>query len=361
MALTESRRYWKRCLHALIFGITLSLVTSLSIAQQDAGTEAPSANTERQTSDEQVDNQAESESQARPPGSFDIDEEAATRALERSLVQINALLLPPGKMELSLGLGFSSDATDFPVIITVANPDDTSQTINTLGVAQLENRNYDVALNASVGLPYDAQVSLNIPFASKNLFSSTALQTDTTEQSNFSIDGIGDIGLSLLKTIIKEKGRRPDIIARFSADFDTGDTNDSGLRTGSDAVEYTVGLSATKRQDPLVFSYQLSHTLSEEKNGFKAGNVTQLSLGAILAASPYTSIKLSFSQSVVGKATIDGADIERVNRAPATMSLGTSSVVGRSVFIYTDVQAGLNETATDYRISFGLSRQFSVF
>ena len=346
---------------ALVMGIFFTLDIPDTMAEVPEATDLLPRNTDRQSSDEAVTSQVSSEAETRPPGSFDIDEEAATRALERSLVQINALLLPPGKMELSLAIGFSSDATNTPIIITVADPDDASQVINTLGVAQFENRNYDAALSASIGLPYDAQLSLNLPFTNKNLFTSTVLQSETSEQSSPSIDGFGDVGLSFLKTIVKEKGRRPDIIARFSVDLDTGDTNESGLNTGSDAVEYTIGLSATKRQDPLVFSYQLSHTVPERKNDFKAGDVTQLSLGAILAASPYTSIKLSFSQSIVGKSEFGGAEIERANRAPASISIGTSSVVGRSVFIYSDVTAGLNDTATDYRISLGFSRQISVF
>ena len=369
MKLVNSHRYGKRDTLTLIFGIWLTLSSLCAKAEVPDLTDKPNNQTTKQAggktddrpANEPADARDDSESPPRRPGSFDIDEEAATRALERSLIQINALLLPPGRMELSTIFGFSSDATDIPVIIPLTDPNDASQVINTLGVTQIENRNYDVTVSASIGLPYDSQFSLNIPFTVKNLFTSTALQLDTVGEVNSSINGFGDVGLSFLKTIVKEKGRRPDIIARLSVDFDTGESNDSGLTTGSDAVEYTIGLSATKRQDPLVFSYQLSHTVSERQNGFKAGDVTQLSLGAILAASPYTSIRFSFSQSVVGEADINGNDIDRANRAPASLSIGTSSVIGRSVFLFSDVSAGLNDTATDYRITIGLSRQFSVF
>jgi len=277
-------------------------------------------------------------------------------------VQINALLLPPGKMELAFNFGLSSSATDLPIIVTLIDPSDTQQTINTLGIAQIENRNYVSALTATLGLPYDSQVSLNFPFNSKNIFSGTAVNGELTENRNTSNSNLGDIGVTLLKTIAKEKGRRPDLIARLSIDFDTGKTNSAGLGSGSEAVEYTLGLGATKRQDPLVFSYQLTHTISETKDDlFRAGDVTELSLGAILAASPYTSIKLSFSQSVIGKSTIEGEKIDQLNRAPASVSLGTSSVIGRSTFIYSDVTIGLNDSANDYRVSIGISRQLSLF
>ena len=369
MKLVNSHRHGKRDTLTLTIGIWLTLCALCAKAEVPDVTDKSINQTTTQAADKPDDKPDDKTAEARDdlespprrPGSFDIDEEAATRALERSLIQINALLLPTGKMELSTIFGFSSDATDIPVIVPVTDPNDASQVINTLGVTQIENRNYDAIVSASIGLPYDAQFSLNIPFAVKNLFTSTALQLGTIGEENSSIDGLGDISLSFLKTIAKEKGRRPDIITRFSVDFDTGETNNSGLSTGSDAIEYTIGLSATKRQDPLVFSYQLSHTFSERNNGFKAGDVTQLTLGAILAASPYTSIRFSFSQSVVGKANIDGSDIDRANRAPASLSIGTSSVIGRSVFLFSDVSAGLNDTATDYRISIGLSHQFSVF
>jgi len=338
----ELRRGKHNILLTLLIGITLMIGNSIATAEDS-------------------DKETEPENQSRPPGSFDIDEEAATRALERSLIQINALLLPPGRLELALNLGFNSDASNTPVIVTLIDPDDANQTINTLGITQLENRNYDAAVNASIGLPRDTQLSFNLPFVSRNLFNSTSLDGSIAESDNASINGIGDVGLSLLKTLAKEKGRRPDVIARLTVDLDTGDDNQSGLRTGSNAVEYTFGLGATKRQDPLVFSYQLLHTVSEETGDFESGDVTQLSLGAILAASPYTSIKLSFSQSIIGKSRFDGVDIEQANRAPATISLGTSSVVGRSLFLFSDVTVGLNDSATDYRISLGISKQISIF
>ncbi len=375
----ESKHYCREVLLVFSLGVSVPLfaqgteATGAVAEETDtAATEAAdtvdddSASTDTSTNsnaEQKVDSteaEAPREEKRKAPGSFDIDEEAATRALERSLVQINALLLPLGKAELALNFGFSSNSTNSPIIVEVFDPA-TSETRNALGVAQFERRNYEATISANIGLPYDTQFGLNLPFLASNIFSSTTVDSMDSGNTGLSSSGIGDLSLSLLKTVSKEKGRRPDIIARFSIDLDTGENSANGISTGSNAVEYTFGVSATKRQDPLVFTYQLSHTIAAEKDNFQPGDVTQLSLGAILAASPYTSIKFSFVQAIVGKSSINGESIQQINRAPASISLGTSSVVGKSVFVYTDIATGVNDAALDYQLTVGLSRQFNVF
>ena len=163
--------------------------------------------------------------------------------------------------------------------------------------------------------------------------------------------------MTLLKTLIREKGRRPDIIARLGVDTDTGAESKDGISFGSGGTEFTVGLAATKRQYPLVFNYGVSHSIADTVDKVRSGAVTQLYSGVYLAASPYTSLSIAFNQSIVGEARANGARIKGSDRTLGALSLGFSSTIGRNWFLSGVLSAGLNESANDYVVAVAVSKR----
>lgn len=299
-----------------------------------------------------------SEDKPQGPGLFDVDEDAATRALERSLIQLDALLLGKGKAELGFDVGYSFNASSTPVLIELIE-NDTGGESTAVATTVNESRDYSLIADFRFGLPGDTQLDVSIPLEVSTQTAATSFVGGLLGRASSTESGVGDISLSLLKTVSHEKGRRPDVIARltYNSDSLSGDENTS---IGSGAQELTVGLSATKRQDPLVFTYGLSHTISIEDDGFKAGPVTQLSLGTVLAASPYTSLRLAFDQIIVSDSEFDGQSIEGSGANIGALTFGVSSVISQFTFLSAGIRFSLTDVGTDYSLTMGFSRRFDL-
>lgn len=304
---------------------------------------------------EQTDTESGAE-KPKGPGLFEVDEEAATRALERSLVQIDALLLAPGRAELGFDFGYSYNALSFPILVELVDTDG-GDDATAIATTVSESRQYNVSADFRVGLPGDTQLDFSVPFEVSTETASTSFVNGLLGRGSSTESGVGDVSLSLLKTVAHEKGRRPDVIARLTYDSESVSENE-GTSIGSGAQEITVGLSATKRQDPLVFTYGLSHTISLEENGFSAGPVTQVSLGTLLGASPYTSLRFAFDQIIVGESEIDNQRIDGSGANIGVVTFGVSSVISQSTFLSAGVRFSLSDAGTDYSFTMGLSRRF---
>jgi len=285
---------------------------------------------------------------------FDVDEDAAVRALERSLVRIDALLLRPGEGDLNLDVFVSNDRRVNAELIELTDGD--GQTTTTVGEIESVRENYGVTFGMALGLPFDSQVELEIPVELLDAEDNILVSGDEIDGTDFTASGVGDVRLTLLKTVLREKGRRPDVIARLSYDADTG-TEDDGVSLGSGTNEITLGVSATKRQDPLVFTYGISHTIATESNGFTPGSNTGFSVGALLAASPYTSLQFSFNHSISQDAELDGSRLAGTGSTSGNFTFGFSSVLTSSVFMSAGVNFGLSDISNDYNFFFGISKR----
>lgn len=286
------------------------------------------------------------------PGLFDVDEDAAVRALERSLIQADALLLSPGHVELGFGLGFGADLRSEPVLLQSAEDDGLfGGSVDT----RLESLGAEVELQ--IGLPFRSQFGVAVPFNSNRLVSVTQASGAVAAERDATSTDFGDVRVAFLKTLFEERGGRPDLIALIAYDADTA--NSYVPPVGSGAAETTVGVNATKRQDPLVFTLGLSHTVSGSDRDFRPGSVTQLSIGTFLAASPYTSLRIGFAQRHIGNAEFDDEEIPGTGSLGASLQLGASSVVSKSVFLSADLSVGLTDVEADYRFTLRISRRFA--
>lgn len=298
--------------------------------------------------------QSEAEPIPARPGLFEVDEDAAVRALERSLIQLNALLLRPGRAEVTLSVDSSFDVDSDPVLVSIEDTT-TNTTVQQVGQLESQVQNRTVALDLKFGLPYDSQVNLSLPFSIIDREDGVVVPGAQADNQDSSIDGFGDFAISFDKTLAVESGLRPDIIVSAAYNSDSGTVD-----IGSGANEFSLGFRATKRQDPLVFTTSIIQTITQESDaGFKAGKVTQFSIGTLLAASPYTSLQFLFTQALVASAGLDGQTIPNSDANIASFAAGVSSVLGRDLFLNAQLSMGLVERASDYRLSFSIARQFS--
>lgn len=289
------------------------------------------------------------------PGLFEVDEESAVRALERSLIQLNALLLSPGRVEATLSYDYSLNTGAEPVLVSIEDSA-TDTTTEQPGQLESEVANNTVTLDLKFGLPFDSQINLSWPITSINQQVTVIAPGAEASDQDSTSKGRGDFSVTFDKTLAIESGRRPDIILSATYNSDSGSNEIS-----NNTEELTVGVRATKRQDPLVFTAGLSQTITKKADDeINAGDVRQLSIGTLLAASPYTSLQFLFSQAIVERSELNGQSIPGTNANIASFSAGVSSVISKDWFLNGQLSIGLVDKAADYRLSIDLARQFSL-
>jgi hypothetical protein len=175
--------------------------------------------------------------------------------------------------------------------------------------------------------------------------------------------GFGDLRIGAAKGLLRERGWRPDLIARVSWNSDTGETDD-GITLGSGFHELTGSLAAIKRQDPLVFVGTVSYSESfEDEVGdvdIDPGSEIGFSLGTVLAASPETSLRFFLAQSFAGEVEVDGEEVDGSDQVSTSLIIGASSVLAPRVLLDITAGVGLTEDAPDYSVTVSLPIRFDL-
>lgn len=288
------------------------------------------------------------------PGAVEVDEQAAERALERTLVAGGALLLPAGQAEIEPSFTYTRRESDVsPVLVDTGGGD------LALTNPNLERDELSPALGLRVGLPWDSQVELSLPY---NLVQ----QDEVIETGGGRItrdgwgNGIGDLRVGLAKTVLREGVVRPDLIARVTYNTGIGerDDNDIALDGGFSAVSGQ--LVALKRQDPLAFVATGFYQKTFDDNDLNPGDQYGFSLGTFLAASPETSLRFQLQTTYIDDVERDGRTISNSDRNEAVLVVGASSILGRGVLLDIAGGIGLTDEAPDYFISISLPIRFDL-
>lgn len=291
------------------------------------------------------------------PGEFKVDKDAAERALERTLVVQGALLLPFGQVELQPSFIYTRSKTDnVNQFIQGGTPFLVKQDIRTNA--------FTSDLSVRFGLPFDSQLEFGIPYRIINNEQVTSISGIGSNQVSGNNSGFGDFRLGLAKGLLREGLWWPNLIGRVTWDSDFGRATPRGsdLNTplGSGFNELTGSLTATKRQDPLVFLGSVSYTTSFEENHVEPGDQFGFSVGALLAASPETSLRIIIDQTFANDFRINGKTIKGTDRAIANLSFGASSIVGHGKFIDLTATAGLTDAAPDYSVGVTFVVRFDI-
>lgn len=285
-------------------------------------------------------------------GSFEVDEDAAQRALERTLVQTGALLLPFGQAEIQPFATYLRTEKDQPFLFANNN---NLQVAN----AAIRKNEFDMGANLLVGLPFESQAEFRIPY---RVINQSVVSTDgvNSNENSHTVDSLGDISVSLAKTVVHEKGWTPDLIARLTWDTASGNISRNNIAMGGGFNDFIASLTALKRQDPLAFTGRIAYQKSLKKDGIEPGDQVSLSVGATLAASPQTSLSIGLQQTYAQETKINNIKVQGSDNVSSVFTMGASSTIGRSLFFSVSGGIGLTDSAPDYFFNITIPFRFDV-
>ncbi|MGH6897586.1 MAG: hypothetical protein ACREJ5_13740 [Geminicoccaceae bacterium] len=294
------------------------------------------------------------QTEAPAPGQVEVDEEAVERALDFTLVQEGALLLPTGRAEFTPSFTYTRRTGDFPVIVDPGGQ-------NLLGEREVRRNEFDFFGSLLVGLPFDSQLELGLPY---NLVDQSVVDEVGgvgTQEADRTGYGLGDFSVGLAKTVLRERNWLPDVVLRGTWDSGLGESQDNDVVLDGGFQELTGSVTLAKRQDPLVFvagaSYEWAY---DEHDDIEPGDSLGFTLGTFLAASPRTSLRVVFSQSFTDEFKVGGERIRGSDTVQSILTFGASAILGRNVLLDGAVGVGLTDDSPDYSVSIALPIRFNT-
>lgn len=282
-----------------------------------------------------------------------VDDEAAERALERSLVVQGALLLRFGKAEIQPSFNYARSEFNVPFQASVNG-------FPILANERVRRNRYTPSLGLRAGLPWESQLELATYYEAVDEDRTVNLGGGLRNTSDESGSSYGNLTVGLAKTLLREKSWWPDVIGRATYNIGTGQKSDNNVALSGGFDSIRGALVALKRQDPLAFSLNLSYLHRFSDEGFQPGSILGVSLGVNLAASPETSLYFSLDQSFVDEAESGGQAIENSDQVQSSLVVGTSSILGRNVLLNVSVGVGLTDDVPDYSVNVSLPIRFDV-
>ncbi|MBN2887098.1 MAG: hypothetical protein JXM75_10380 [Chromatiaceae bacterium] len=313
-----------------------------------SATASPSGATARDTS------RATSATPSRPaasgPGQFAVDPEAAERALERTLVQSGALLLPWRKAEIDLSYSYQRRESTSPLLVRLGD--------DLVLANQHRERNLStVRADLRIGLPNEWQLEFGLPYSLAEEDRLADLGANGRVFDKAEGRGLGDFSIALARTLSRERGWRPDLIARLT--YDSGSGGNTGALALNDGIEqFSAELVALKRQDPLAFVLSGFYQISGEENGIAPGDQWGLSASTLLAASPDTSLRFGISHSVRRALELDGQSIAGSDEVIGLLNIGLSAILAPGIMLNLTAGLGLSDDAPDYYVQLSLPIRF---
>lgn len=297
-----------------------------------------------------------------PSTSVAHEPEKAERALEWALIRERGLLLRPGSVELEPGLGYSYQAYNALQVINTGSG-------LALRPGTLKHETLGSSLELRVGLPWELQADIRVPYILSDRRSSISGTSAQTRNDS----GLGDISLALTKQLLHEKGWRPNLLGTVlwksksgKAEFGSvtapdgtaslSTTNATFLGTGFNTIQ--AGLTAVKRQDPLVYFGTLSYAanLAGTQAGLDVnpGDALGLKFGTILAASPDSSLRFALNLTRSNESSVNGIKIPGSDNVNGLLEIGGSSVISRKTLLDVSAGIGLTSTSPDFIINVSL-------
>lgn len=283
--------------------------------------------------------QAQAQAQAQPkagPGQFTVSEEAAQHALERALVQSGAALLPRGKFEFVPSVTYQFQRTSTPGQLVLTTDQRVLITENVLRSTQVQ-----ATALFRVGLPWNTQLEFGAPIDYKDNTLISRVGGSGLTETGPSVFGVGDPSVALIKQILVEGDVRPGLFANVGWNPNLGQVKEA-LPLGKGFNQFSAGLTAVKRQDPLVFTGGFNYLRSTENNGLRPGDQYIANFGVLLAVSPETSLQFGQQLTFYGKDSFNGRAIPGSDRTNGLFTAGVLSVIGGRRVI--SMSLGIGET-----------------
>jgi hypothetical protein len=275
-------------------------------------------------------------------------------ALNRVLVEKGGLLLRPWSVELQPEVSYSYKGSNGLLIV-----DDNGR--RTAVAHDIDLNRFEAALIGRLGLPWQSQAELKVPYIYAQEDSSSAAQSDSRSQS-----GLGDVELALTHQFVRESGWLPDLLVEGRWKTSTGkDAFDSGgntlpLGTGFNGLGARV--TAVKTVEPLVLIGTAGYTVNLEgdREGFEIdpGDQWLGSVGAVLAAGPGVSLRGGFSVGFSDEATVDGDRVAGSDRVDGRLNFGVGATLTDKVLLDLGFGVGVTDDAPDFTTRAGLAYRF---
>ena len=280
---------------------------------------------------------------------FDIDELAAERALERSLVQQGTRLLGPGQTEITLGSAYSHNEVQVPALLALEGN-------NFVGEINQQTDVLDWNAGFRVGLPFNSQLEINIPYRSVHIDNESRINGAVQSSTSVSAAGQGDVRVALASRLSAEKSWRPHLVGRLEWITGTGDQQDNGVALGGSNKAVGAQLNASWRRDPVVFFIGGGYTyyFDADSGEVKPSDSLDLSLGAALALSPETALTFSIDQSFADELERDDTELPGTDRQSSLFNVSASTALARGLLLRFNAGVGLTDDAPDYRVDISL-------
>jgi len=276
------------------------------------------------------------------PGQFEVSEEAAERALERTLVATGNLVVPEGFAEIQPVFAYSR--VEIPTLV----------------LFNVNQNQFTPSVGVRVGLPWESQVDMSLPwnFVEQKQID-IAVQPSQLVANRWG-NAIGDLTVGATKTFLHESGWIPGLLGRVSYEIPTGPLFVHGAPLPSGRNQLGLSLTALKRQDPLVFVATGGYTKAFQSDQIRLGDAINFTGGVFLATSPETSLRAVLSQSFNQDITIRGVTIPGSNSVQSLLTFGASSILGRGILVDLQAGIGLTNTTSKYQVILSGTYRFPV-
>ena len=285
---------------------------------------------------------------------FTVDEEAAEQAIARALVQSGSVLLPARSVEVVPFFSYSrneNEVAGVPVLVD-------GQIVGSSIV--LESNQTSGGITVRGGLPWNGQAQISVPLTYTQRDQELRVLGAPAQSTSSNLSGLGDVQLSYTQQFRNDSGGLPSLLGTVLWDSDTGATDEAeGLFLGSGFQEVGVSLTATQRQDPLVFSGRLGYEWAFENDDVQPGNEFLMAAGAFLAVNPETSLQFGLSLNYADDLQVGGETIAGSDQLAASLDLGVATILRRNTLLDATVSIGLTEDASDFGFALDLPIRFS--
>jgi hypothetical protein len=276
------------------------------------------------------------------PGQFEVNPEAAERALERTLVATGNLLVPQGFGEVEPLFSYTRRENPTQVLFNV-------------------NRNeLSWALDMRFGLPWESQFEIVLPYNLAQQQVTDIRFAPPQQLLNSWGNSFGDLTVGLAKTFVHESGWIPDLLARVNYEIPTGPENSNGVPLTSRRSLLAFSVTALKRQDPLVFVATGGYTKSYQIGQMNLGDQVNFLTGVFLASSPETSLRAVLQNNFVQDVRLNDITFRGSDTVQSILTFGASSILGRGILVDLQAGIGLTTAAPKYTVILSGTYRFGV-
>jgi hypothetical protein len=276
------------------------------------------------------------------PGQFEVSEETAERALERTLVATGNLLVPSGFAEAEPFFGYARREIPVPVQFNL-------------------NRNeFNWGLDMRFGLPFESQFEIVAPYNLVQQQVTDIALAPPQQASNRWGNSFGDVTVGLAKTLVHESGWVPDVLGRVTYEIPTGPDNSNQVPLPSRRNNLALSLTGTKRQDPLVFVATAGYTKAFQTGLLNPGDQINFQTGAFLGTSPETTLRGVLQENFLQNIKVNDVTLRGSDTVQSILNFGASSILGRGWLLDLQVGVGLTNTAPKYSVLLSSTYRFAV-